>query len=65
MTKFYKTVLDVLKQDNRFFSEDGVLLRNAVYEAAMKMDRNLIHLLLASVYKGILHKTTKYGLPTY
>lgn len=20
---------------------------------------------LASVYKGILHKTTKYGLPTY
>lgn len=21
--------------------------------------------MVASVYKGILHKTTKYGLPTY
>lgn len=48
MTKFYETVLNVLKQDNRFFSEDGVLLRNAVYEAAMQMDTNLIHLLLAN-----------------
>ena len=26
----------------RFFSEDGVLLRNAVYEAAMQMDSTLI-----------------------
>lgn len=48
MTKFYETVLNVLKQDNRFFSDDGVLLRNAVYEAAMQMDTNLIHLLLAN-----------------
>ncbi len=46
MTKFYETVLDVLKQDNRFFTEEGILLRNAVYEAAMQMDTNLIHLLL-------------------
>ena len=46
MTKFYETVLAVLKQDNRFFTEDDVLLRNAVYEAAMQMDTNLIHLLL-------------------
>jgi len=48
MTKFYETVLSVLKQDNRFYTEDGVLLRNAVYEAAMQMDTNLIHLLLAN-----------------
>lgn len=48
MTKFYETVLKVLKQDNRFFTEEGVLLRNAVYEAAMQMDTNLIHLLLTN-----------------
>ena len=47
MTKFYETVLNVLKQDNRFFTEDGVLLRNAVYEAAMQMDTNLIRILLS------------------
>lgn len=48
MTKFYETVIHVLKQDNRFFTEDGILLRNAVYEAAMQMDENLISLLLAN-----------------
>ena len=42
MSSFYDVVLDVLKQDERFFSEDGVLLRNAVYEAAMQMDSALI-----------------------
>lgn len=48
MTKFYETVIEVLKQDNRFFTEDGVLLRNAVYEVAMQMDENLISILLAN-----------------
>lgn len=48
MTKFYDAVLDVLKQDNRYFTEEGILLRNAVYEDAMKMDSNLIHLLLSN-----------------
>lgn len=48
MNNFYETVLGVLKQDDRFFTEDGSLLRNAVYEAAMQMDTNLIHLLLAN-----------------
>ena len=47
MSNFYDIVMNVLKQDDRFFSEDGLLLRNAVYEAAMQMDRNLIHLLLS------------------
>ncbi len=39
---FFDTVLEVLKSDERFFTEDGVLLRNAVYEAAMQMDAKLI-----------------------
>lgn len=45
MNNFYKSVIDVFKQDTRFFTENGELLRNAVYEAAMKMDSNLIKLL--------------------
>ena len=48
MTKFYETVLTVLKSDERFVAEDGTFLRNAVYEAAMKMDKKLIRLLLAN-----------------
>ena len=48
MANFYETVLTVLKQDQRFFSEDGIFLRNAVYEAAMQMDANLIRLLLTN-----------------
>lgn len=48
MTKFYETVLEVLRQDNRFFTEDGALLRNAVYEAAMQMDSSLLRLLLSN-----------------
>ena len=48
MANFYETVLTVLKQDERFFAEDGSFLRNAVYEAAMKMDANLIRILLAN-----------------
>lgn len=39
---FYNVFLDVLKQDERFFTDDGQLLRNAVYEAAMQMDAKLI-----------------------
>lgn len=45
MTSFFYTVLDVLKQDERFFTADGELLRNAVYEASMKMDSTLLRLL--------------------
>ncbi len=43
---FFEQVLEILKADERFFAEDGTLLRNAVYEAAMKMDGGLIKLLL-------------------
>ncbi len=45
MNLFYKTVLETLKSDDRFFSKEGELLRNAVYESAMKMDSNLLKLL--------------------
>jgi adenine-specific DNA-methyltransferase len=46
MANFYESTLEVLKQEERFFSADGTLLRNTVYEAAMQMDVNLLHLLL-------------------
>lgn len=52
MNDFYQNVLEVLKQDSRFFTENGELLRNAVYEAAMKMDSALIKMLYEN-------KTTK------
>ena len=48
MSKFYDEVMKVIRQDDRFFSEEGVLLKNALYEAAMHMDRNLLKLLLSS-----------------
>lgn len=48
MANFYESVLEVLKQDKRFVAEDGTFLRNAVYEAAMKMDKELIRILLAN-----------------
>ena len=48
MTKFYDEVMKVIKQDERFFSQDGVLLKNALYEAAMQMDSNLLKLLMAN-----------------
>ena len=47
-TNFYETLLSVLRTDKRFLSESGMILRNAVYEAAMKMDENLIKLLLSN-----------------
>lgn len=42
---FFNEVLDVLKLDERFFSDDGQFLRNAAYDAAMQMDSKLIKLL--------------------
>lgn len=45
---FYETVIDVLKQDKRFFTENGEILRNAIYEAAMQMDSYLIKLLYSN-----------------
>lgn len=41
MNSLYSTLIEVLKQKADFFSESGELLRNAVYEAAMKMENCL------------------------
>lgn len=46
MANFFETLLEVLRADNRFFTEDGTLLRNKVYESALNMDATLISLLL-------------------
>ncbi|MEG0900233.1 MAG: site-specific DNA-methyltransferase [Oscillospiraceae bacterium] len=46
MNNFYDTVVEVLRQDTRFFTDEGELLRNAVCEAAMQMDAKLIKYLL-------------------
>lgn len=48
MANLFDEVLEVLKQDQRFFAEDGTFLRNAVYEAAMQMDTELIRMLLSN-----------------
>ena len=48
MTGFYESLLALLKKDTRFVAEDGTFLRNAVYEATLKMDEGLIRLLLSS-----------------
>ena len=48
VANFFDTILEVLKQDQRFFTEDGELLMNAVYEATMKMVAALIKLLLTN-----------------
>lgn len=48
MPHFYDVLLSVLREDERFFAQDGTFLRNAVYEAAMQMDAALIHLLLSN-----------------
>lgn len=47
MSKFYDKVKDVLSQNDSYISEDGDLLRNAIYEDCMKMDVNFIKLLLS------------------
>lgn len=49
MISFFETLIEVLKQDKRFFTEEGTLLRNKVYESAINMDVPLIKLLLANV----------------
>ena len=35
-------LVNLLKTDRRYFTDEGELLKNAVYEDAMKMDSSLI-----------------------
>ena len=46
MQNFFGKLLDVLRQDDRFFSTDGKPLRNKIREAANNMDEKLLSLLL-------------------
>jgi len=48
MANFFDTLVEVLKSDERFFTDDGILLRNKVYESALNMDAELIGLLLSN-----------------
>lgn len=43
----FEELKSVLKQDNRFFSDDG-LLKNKIVELALKLDKDLIKLLLSN-----------------
>lgn len=45
MSDFFDSVVEILKCDERFFTAEGELLRNAVYEASMQMDTKLIKML--------------------
>ena len=47
MSPLFDTLQALLRQDSRFFAEDGTLLRNAVCEAAEKLDPALLRLLLS------------------
>jgi adenine-specific DNA-methyltransferase len=48
-TDLQGSIVGIFKKDEKqsFFSDDGNLLRNAVYEATMSMDKDLIKLLLS------------------
>ena len=48
MENLFLTVADLIKSDERFFTAEGKLIRNALYEAAMKMDASLIKVLLGN-----------------
>lgn len=48
MEKLNEILFTLLKQNNQYFTEDGELLKNAVYEDAMKMNPTLIKLLLSN-----------------
>ena len=48
MENLFLTVAYLLKSDERFFTTEGKLIRNSLYEAAMKMDASLIKVLLGN-----------------
>ena len=47
MEKLNEVLFALLRQNKLYFTDDGELLKNAVYEDAMKMDPTLIKLLLS------------------
>lgn len=49
MQNLFDTLKNILSEDKRFVTEKGEILRNAVYEAGMKMDKSLLKMLLSNV----------------
>ena len=47
MVEFYEKLQRSLKKYERFLSADGKILKNAVYEAAMKPDAELLQILMS------------------
>lgn len=47
MNKTFEILENLLKKDERFVSQDGKVMRNAVYEASNKMDEKLLSLLMS------------------
>ena len=48
MQNLFDTLLELLKKQERYCSAEGELLKNAVYEDAMRMEASLIKLLLSN-----------------
>ena len=48
MVNFFDKLVKILEVNERFFTENGTLLRNKVYESALNMDAELIGLLLSN-----------------
>lgn len=48
MQNLFDTLKNILSEDKRFITEKGEILRNAVYEAGMKMDKSLLKMLLSN-----------------
>ena len=48
MQNLFDTLKIILSEDKRFITEKGEVLRNAVYEAGMKMDKSLLKMLLSN-----------------
>ena len=48
MNNLYNELLSTLKRHFKYFSEEEEILKNAIYEDAMKMDSSLIKLLLSN-----------------
>jgi len=50
MQDYFQHIVNLLKQDKKFFSDNGEFLRNAAIQAAKQLDETLIKILLADDY---------------
>lgn len=61
MKNFYEELIDLLSSNPEYISEDGTLLKNKIYEDAMKLDEKLIEMLFESelIREGLFRKVGK------